>query len=187
MDDRNPYAPSQATLNQRGAPTDHVDSGVTAWRYGTILVVLPDSTLPGRCVKCNEPADPPTKARKIYWHHPGLYALILINILLYAIVGAFVRKRAIVAPGLCGAHKKRRNLGVALTWCGIVLGIGLICVGLDDSRGSVWFALGAVLILGGAVVGRVMGRIVYAHKIEASRVWLKGCGADFLDSLPPLR
>jgi hypothetical protein len=186
VDDRNPYAPSQATLNQGGSPTGQLNTGVTAWRYQKILVMQPGSTLPDRCVKCNEPAEPPTKARKVYWHHPTIFVLLLINIIIYAIVGAIVRKRTIVAPGLCSAHKKRRRLGITLAWFGFGLGVALIFADLNADDRSMWFALGILLMLAAALVGIFMGRVVYAHKIEPTQVWLKGCGADFLDSLPPL-
>ena len=47
-------------------------------------------------------SDEPTKMRKVYWHHPGVYALILINLIVYAIVAAIVRKRADTESGLSG-------------------------------------------------------------------------------------
>jgi hypothetical protein len=186
MDDRNPYAPSRASLSQDRAPSGQPGSAVTAWRYRKTLVMVSGSTLPQRCVKCNEPADEPTKARKVYWHHPGVYAFVLINIIIYAIVGMIVRKRAIVAPGLCVAHKKRRKLGLTLGWGGFVLGLVSIFAGVAGRQQGTLFAFGLLLLFSAALVGIVMGRIVYASKIDKSQIWLKGCGAEFLDSLPPL-
>jgi hypothetical protein len=183
MDDRNPYAPSKASLTQSGAPDGQVSSGVTAWRYRQMLIMVRDSELPERCVKCNEPAHAPTKARKVYWHHPGVYLLILINIIIYAIVGAFVRKRAIVAPGMCLVHKKRRRLWITAAWC--TIGLGFVLTFVDSTQGAA-LGIGIVLILVAILMGIIMSRIVYAHKIEPNRVWLKGCGSEFLDSLPEL-
>jgi hypothetical protein len=185
MDDRNPYAPSQASLKDSGSSIQ-AGSGVTAWRYRQILITLPGAALPDRCVKCNEPADVPTKARKVYWHHPALYVLLLINVIIYAIVGAIVRKRATVAPGLCLEHKKRRRLGLTLAGCGFGLGLALIFADLNADGRSLWFAVGIVLMLAAALVGIFMRRVVYAHKIEKHEIWLKGCGPQFLDSLPQL-
>ena len=183
MDDRNPYAPSKASLKQSGSAEGRLNSGVTAWRYRQMLVIVPDSDLPDRCVKCNEPAHAPTKARKVYWHHPGVYFLILINIIIYAIVGAIVRKRAIVAPGMCLVHKKRRRLWITSAWCTFGLGFALIC--FDNAQG-LGLGIGILLILLAVLLGIITSRIVYAHRIEPTRVWLKGCGGDFLDSLPEL-
>jgi hypothetical protein len=186
IDDRNPYAPSRASLSQDRVPSGQLSAAVTAWRYRKILVMVPGSTLPDRCVKCNEAADEPTKTRKVYWHHPGVYAFILINIIIYAIVGAIVRKKAMVAAGLCAAHKKRRLLGVALAWTGFVLGIALLFAGIGNPQQGVLAACGVLLLFAAILVGMRMARIVYASKIDKSQVWLKGCGTEFLDSLPPL-
>ncbi len=187
MDDRNPYAPSRASLSQGRAPSGGVGSDVTAWRNLNFLVMVPGSTLPDRCVKCNEPADEPTKVRKVYWHHPGVYALILINIIIYAIVGAIVRKKAMVGAGLCVAHKKRRRLALTLGWGGFGLGLGLIFASASGAAQSgALLGFGVLLLLSAAVAGVFMARIVYATRIDKTHVWLKGCGAEFLDSLPPL-
>jgi hypothetical protein len=186
MDDRNPYAPSRASLSQDRAPSGRLSPGVTAWRYRKILVMVPGSTLPDRCVKCNEPADEPTKDRKVYWHHPGWYAFILINIIIYAIVGTIVRKRAVVAPGLCVAHKKRRRLALTLGWGGFGLGLVAIFAGAALPEPGVLLAIGILLLLSAVLTSIIMGRIVYASRIDKSHVRLKGCGAEFLDSLPPL-
>lgn len=185
MDDRNPYAPSRASLSQARAPSGHAGPGVTAWRYRKILVMVPGSTLPDRCVKCNEPADEPTKTRKLYWHHPGVYAFILINLIIYAIVAMIVRKKAMVAAGLCVAHKKRRRLGLTLGWGGFGLGLVAIFAGAAMPQGAL-LGLGFLLLFSAALVGIIVARIVYASKINESQVWLKGCGTEFLDSLPPL-
>jgi hypothetical protein len=188
MDDRNPYAPSRASLAQPAQPGLDGSDGVTAWRYRQVLVMVPDTALPSRCVKCNQPADEPTKLRKVYWHHPGVYALILVNIVIYAIVGAIVRKRALVAAGLCAAHKKRRRVAVAVAWIGFITGMGLLTWGVGDTTGynGVFAVAGLIVLLVSILVGINRARIVYAQKIETSHVWLKGCGAEFLDSLPPL-
>jgi hypothetical protein len=186
MDDRNPYAPSHASLAARSSLPGGDRSGVTAWRNQKVLVMIPDSALPPRCVKCNEPAHEPTKLRKVYWHNPAVYLLILINIIIYAIVAAIVRKRARVAAGLCAAHKKRRRLALTFAWIGLLLGPALIGMGVADSSLAVAAAVGALVTLGGAIAGIVMARVVYAQKIDKNYVWLKGCGDPFLDSLPPL-
>jgi hypothetical protein len=149
--------------------------------------MVPDSALPQRCVKCNEPADAPTKARKVYWHHPAVYLLILINILVYALVGAIVRKRAVVAPGLCVAHKKRRRLAITSGWAGFSLGVALAAWGFRKATASsgVTALVGVLLAFVSILAGVRLARIVYAQRIDRSYVRLKGCGPAFLDALPP--
>jgi hypothetical protein len=188
MDDRNPYAPSRASLAARPSQPGGDRSGVTAWRYQKLLVMISDTALPPRCVKCNEPADEPTKVRKVYWHHPGVYLVILVNIIIYAIVGAIVRKRALVAAGLCAAHKKRRRRGIIFAWGGFVTGVGLLTWGFGNEGGIGGLSViaGLLLLLASILTGINMTRIVYAQKIDKNCAWLKGCGPEFLDSLPPL-
>jgi hypothetical protein len=187
--DRNPYAPSRASLTAPSSqPTVSRSDGVTAWRNQKVLVMIPDTQLPPRCVKCNAPADEPTKIRKVYWHHPAIYLVILINIVIYAIVATIVRRRALVGAGLCAAHKKRRRLAILIAWASFIIGVGLLAWATRESAGNgAAFAAAAVAALLAAILaGIIAARVVYAQRIDKSFVWLKGCGAEFLDSLPPL-
>jgi hypothetical protein len=90
-----------------------------------------------------------------------------------------------VAAGLCVAHKKRRRLGLTLGWGGFILGLVSIFTGMAMPQGTL-LGLGFLLLFSAALVGIIVARIVYASKINESHVWLKGCGTEFLDSLPPL-
>ena len=186
MDDMNPYAPSRASLiaSERSSAADR-DGGNAVWRDGDVLITLIGAEMPRRCVKCNGPADQPTKVRKVYWHHPGLYLLLLFNALIYAIVAAVVRKRVAVGAGLCIEHKKRRRIAMTLAWTGALSGIVLMFFGIESSSAP-WEALaGLLLILGSSIGARIFARIVYAKKIDKTHVHLRGCGSAFLDSLPP--
>jgi len=186
MEDRNPYAPSQASLIATEPASGAEGNPVIAvWRDGAVLITLVGAEMPRRCVKCNGPADPPTKARKVYWHHPGLYVLVLVNIIIYAIVAAVVRRNAWVSAGLCMEHKKRRRIALISAWTGSLSGIVLIYLGMASSWGVWGSLLGYLLILGSLIGGLIFARIVYAKKIDTSYVRLKGCGSAFLDSLPP--
>lgn len=186
MDDRNPYVPSQASLNvTEPVSTAGVGAGNTVWREGDLLITLIRAEMPRRCVKCNGPADQPTKARKVYWHHPSLYLLVPFNVLIYAIVAAVIRKKVFVSAGLCKEHKKRRRIALTVAWTGALGGIVLVFVGMGSSFG-VWGALLGVLLILGSIIGGLIGaRIVYAKKIDKNYACLKGCGLAFLDSLPP--
>jgi hypothetical protein len=186
MDDRNPYAPSQASLNVT-EPVSRTDgsTAIAVWRDGDVLITLIGAEMPHRCVKCNGPADQPTKARKVYWHHPGLYLLLLFNVIIYAIVAAILRKKAFVSAGLCREHKKRRRLALISAWSGSLSGIVLMFFGMGSRWGAWGALLGVLLILGSVIGGLIFGRIVHAKRIDASYVRLKGCGIAFLDSLPP--
>jgi hypothetical protein len=168
----NPYAPPQAPLSS--------GSGGRVWREGAILVLEPGAELPPRCVKCDEPAELPLKPRTLYWHHPALYILALVALLLYAIVALIVRKQATVAPGLCLAHRKRRTLWITVGILGPLLGFPIMTLSQGEC-GPIF--LGALLFLGGLIGGLMGARIVYPERIDPQEVRLKGCGEAFLASL----
>src|SRR5436309_2493776 len=83
---------------KEGAPPS---ASMMIWRSGPLLVMSQGARLPDRCVKCNAPANGQRLTRKLYWHSPYLYLLILLNLLIYALVAIFVRKKARVEIGLC--------------------------------------------------------------------------------------
>lgn len=176
MDKHNPYAPSRASL--AGAAVTPAQAG-GAWRDGAVLILSREALMPHRCVRCNEPAAEPTKARKIYWHNPWIYVLVLVNLIIYAVVAAIVRKKAIVAPGLCSAHKKRRRIGISVAWAMLLAGFALLFMGKLALVG------GLLLILIALLVSVSATRIVRAIRIDAQYIRLKGCGSAFLDSMPP--
>jgi hypothetical protein len=170
MDNHNPYAPSRASLV--GAAVAPADGG-GVWRDGAVLVLSREALLPGRCVRCNEPAEEPTKSRRVYWHSPWIYLLIIINLLIYLVVALIVRKKAVVAPGLCSAHKRRRLVGIAMAWTLLLAGIALLFIG------------GTLVIVAALVVSVSVARVLRPKRIDAQYVRLKGCGVAFLDSMPP--
>jgi len=180
METYNPYAPSKASLESRTSATD-VSSEVRVWRDGKSVVALHDAHLPARCVKCNAPADQPTRVRTVYWHHPALYILFFLWLFVYIIVALIVRKKAEVDPGLCAHHKRRRWIVITLAWLSPVAGIALI-IGAEDYPGVVGFA--SLLILAAIIVGIVLGRVVYAKKITKDEVRLGGFCRAYLDDLP---
>jgi hypothetical protein len=181
MDEHNPYAPSAASL--AGATVIPADSG-GAWRDGKLLILTREAALPNRCVRCNEPSQEPTKSRRVYWHSPWLYLLILANILIYALVALIVRKKAVVAPGLCSEHKKRRRIGIGIAWALLIAGFALMFTGIPTAKGAAVIG-GLLLIMVALLVSANVSRIVRANRIDAQYVRLKGCGPAFLDSMPP--
>ena len=147
------------------------------------------SAAPDRCVKCNEPAVQPIKARWMRWHHPGWYLLIFINVLIYVIVGLFVRKKARVALGLCAKHYQRRRVALAIGTGGFVFGLLAVFYGMN-ANATGFALLGAMVLLAALLVSLYGSRIAYPSRITKEEVRLKGCGAAFLDSLEntqPLR
>ncbi len=94
------------------------------WRDKSILVMSRDAQLPNRCVKCNEPATGSRLKRKLSWHHPAYFLLILVVFLVYIIVAMIARKVATVEVGLCERHRAARSRNILITWSLVLLAIG---------------------------------------------------------------
>ncbi len=153
------------------------------WRQGRTLVMRRDAELPGRCVKCNAPINGAKLSRNLYWHHPGLYLLIFLNLLIYVLVAVFVRQRAKIALGLCEKHRSRRVKAISLAWSLVLLGVLFVVAAFGKENG--WLGLtGVVLVLTGAVYGSVRGRVVTPRRIDKEHVWLNGVCVEYLDGLP---
>ncbi|MEP6670811.1 MAG: DUF4339 domain-containing protein [Chthoniobacter sp.] len=164
---------------KEGAPI----GGTALWKQKKRLVAPLDAVFPSRCVKCNAPTDSPQKTRKLYWHHPAVYLALLINLIVYAIIAMCVRKRTTALVSMCDTHRASRRNAIITAWVLVVVGLGSIIGGIAADYG--WVAgLGVLLLLGGIIYGIARGRIIYATKIDKERVWLGGCGKDFLAQFP---
>ncbi len=176
-----PYEPPKTRL--REALSNEV--GGDCWRDGRQLVVRPGCTLPGRCIKCNEPAQQ-LKQRSFYWHHPGLYVLALLNLVIYAIVAAIVRKRTPVTVGLCGRHQARRRVSLAVATAGSLLGTATLLLAFAQENyvvGAV--GAGAILVsLVSLVFGIVGSRVLVVARIGENYTRFDGAGVEFLQTLP---
>lgn len=176
----NPYEAPKAPLYV--APTRVVLDG-DCWREGSVLVVRAECKLPSRCIKCNAPALEPVKHRRYYWHTPAWYLLILLNLLIYAVVAATVRKHTRVGAGLCERHLRRRRIGLGIAWASVPVGMALMFAGVDMERGWVILA-GALIMLGLLIGGLGMARILTPSHIGPVYARFKGCGSEFLATLP---
>ena len=179
MQSFNPYAPPKAELDATGT-----EGG--CWRDGKVLVVSSSGRLPYRCVKCNGAAMAPMKERKFYWHHPGLYLLLLLNILVYALVALLARKKTELAVGLCEEHARRRQLSSGVCVAGLLLGLVGIAIGIQRNTGALTLA-GVLLLLGAMIIGVAGGRLLVPVRIETALSRFKGCNRSFLDGLPDFR
>ena len=176
MNATNRYAPPPSAFKSATTHSAH------CWRDGKDLVLLRDTPMPSRCVKCNEPAEPRKRALHLYWHHPAIYLLILVALLIYLIVALIVRKKASVYPAVCAVHRRQRAIAIAIGWIG-TLGGFFTMVGTLSSDGP-WSLLAFVAMIGSLIYGLAKGRIVVAKRIDDQYVRMRGCGGEFLDSLP---
>lgn len=177
MTTTNRYAPPKAALE------DRTGTEAEMWREGKVLVMRKGGDFPDRCIKCNAASVTPKRRYRLSWHSPWWYALILLAILLYAIVAMIVRKTATVHVGLCERHQKRVMWGRIVGWGGLAIELGLVLV--STSTGDASYALVALaLALPWLIAAMVINRLVLPERIDDRYVRLKGCGPDFLRSLP---
>lgn len=176
MSETNLYAPPKS--EQLSA----TPSGQFIWREGKKIVVLKQGhAFPDRCFKCNQPAVAPRRTRKLSWHNPWLYLLILFNILIYAIVASIVRKRASVDIGLCVKHQKRFVWSRIIGWVGFLPVFGLLFFSFSQPPAAI--IAGCLLVLAWLISLIVLGNTILAQRIDTDFIRIKGCGPEFLASL----
>lgn len=154
------------------------------WRNNSTLVFNKNALLPDRCVKCNSPADGSRLKRKLSWHHPALYLLILAGFLVYVILAVALSKRATVELGLCADHIRKRRKAMLIGWLLLVTGISGAILGIAYDYIMV-LIVGLALVPVGLVWLVVVARVVTVKKIDDRFVWLKGINRDYLAALPP--
>jgi len=194
----NPYAPPAAELERRGQIGE-------VFRKGNLIGMHHEGQLPARCVVCNAQATEYRVTRALYWSPlawrvsaiAAIVALLGLSaagivvaavafwpaVLIAAIVNFIIRKKVSVDLAVCERHRRVQS---ALTWAA-VLGIALVVAGIyfliriDPSALLVavaaMFAVGIVRSRTGALGVRVA-------RLERDRLWLKGTGKAFRDSLP---
>ncbi|MEJ0000956.1 MAG: DUF4339 domain-containing protein [Verrucomicrobiota bacterium] len=165
-------------------------AGESAWRDGKRVVTMNRTVLPARCFKCNRPAASPPLKRKVYWHHPAFFLLIIpglflhIGLLFFVVVSLFIRKRAEIEVHLCESHANRRRTQMIVGW-------SMAAAGFAAIAGAIVFHIGWPLLLGlpaivlGILIVVIGSGTVGAARINKETVWLRGAGKDFLESLRP--
>ena len=143
----------------------------------------PGAALPDRCIKCNEPAHGDRLKRRLTWHHPAIYLLIIVAVSLYLIVAMILRKRATVEIGLCEMHRAKRRQNILITWFLFLLGVAGFAMAIVAGD-STYLLLGVIFLLGALIYGLMVVRVVAPSKIDEKFVWLRGVNKDYLDLLP---
>jgi hypothetical protein len=152
------------------------------WRSGKHLVLRKDATLPARCVKCDADAPGEKLPRKLFWHHPAWYLLILPGLLIYAIIATIVGKRARIQIGVCSLHRQKRKRNLLIAW-GLFLS-SILCFILGGIYGIGWvIGLGIVAAIASPIYGMVTCSMVTPKKIDDQFVWLNGVSPKFLETL----
>lgn len=155
------------------------------WRDRSTLVMSKEASLPDHCVKCNASANGLRVKRRLSWHHPAIYLVILVAWIIYVVLALVLRKQATVYLGLCPEHYQRRRNLLIIGW--VLLAIGLVSPVVGFSSDYPAVGLFGILILFISIIWLVIiNRIVTVKKIDDRFVWLNGINADYLAMFPPL-
>jgi hypothetical protein len=180
MEDKfNPYAPPKTSM---ALPLE--ERAGDCWRHGGNLYVRVGRPLPCRCVLCNEPAEAPVTARKVYWHRLGLCSMATFNSLLAALAAMGVCQEATIYPGLCARHERRRQGIILAAWIGLAVAVALGAWGWW-AKNSMISAAGVVMGISSYIFGTMGSSLLAPVGIDKEWVVLAGASPRFLDSLPP--
>ncbi len=174
----NPYQPPKSSLLTDDA------GGLELQRHKNYVILEPESDWPSRCIKCNAATDYKKKTKLVYVN-PWVYLSILINILLAAILVLVFQKRFSLELPLCAIHRVRRKRFLTIQWIGFVLFVMLLFVGFATESPAVFTIAGVVLL--GVIILSLVSRLAYIAKLKDGKLWVRGAGAPFLDSLPERR
>ena len=153
------------------------------WRDNKTLVMTKDASLPDQCVKCNAPAHGFKLKRKLSWHHPALYVVILVAWIIYLVLAVALSKRATVFLGLCTEHVTRRRNFLIAGW--IMFALGLIAPVVAFSNDYPGLGLLGILLLFVSIFWLVFAnRVVTVKKIDDRLVFLNGIDSQYLAQFP---
>ncbi|HVX63509.1 MAG TPA: hypothetical protein VHC19_23005 [Pirellulales bacterium] len=192
MADINPFAAPQEDVVAQALLAE---PGGGVWRDGRLLVMQKQAILPDRCVKCNQPAGGGRLTRKLSWHHPAFFLLILASIWIYLIVVLIVRQTAKIDIGMCELHRRKRRNAILASWLIILAGIAAIVIGTvasSDMGGPTpayvpaLFIGGLLAFLGGLIYAAIAVPPVAPNKIDKDYVWLKKVHPAYLAELPEI-
>ena len=189
----NPYAPPQSNL-QSAVETPQgmfgMVNGTGVWRTGDLLVMQKGANLPNRCLVCNQPASVQFP-KKMYWHSPWIYLLLIPSILIYAIVAMIARKKADVVLPLCTEHSDKRKRATTIGSLLIVFGLVAMfgsCTQAGEGSGDTFamiLGIGTLVLFVGLIVLAVGSNLIVPKKIDDYYVWLRKVSASYLATLPP--
>jgi hypothetical protein len=180
----NPYA-----VYNTHAPAPAQQTG-GIFQKGKLLIVHKQAVLPDLCIKSNEPTSERLK-RKLMWHHPAVYLVILFNLLVYVIVSLIVRKTATFNIPLAARYKAARVRWMIIAWSMAFLSIALFIVGLATIDSPSATALSALCLIQfpfalitSILIGIFGCRVIYAKKIDDQYAWIGGTCEEFRRMFP---
>ena len=139
-----------------------------------------DAEWPARCFKCNEDTNN-TKKMKLTYLNPWFYLTLLVTPILTIILALIFQKKFTVELPVCDLHLKKRRNFLIIQWSLLLLMTAGFIVGIvDDSQLALVGSMTLLLVI---VIFAIAGRMVHVARFKENRLWVKGPGKKFLQSL----
>ncbi len=173
MSNNSPYATPKSQLS--------VVDDSTIYRKKKYAILNPEAEWSSRCFKCNSETEIKKKV-KLAYVNPWIYLSILITPILTIILALIFQKKFTLQLPMCNQHVKKRKNFVIFQWVTTILSIVGISVGIATD--SPLILVSAIVLFLVVVISAIAGRILYAAKYKDNRIWVRGAGKEFLESLP---
>jgi hypothetical protein len=160
--------------------------GYGLWRDDKKLVMHKQAQLPDRCIKCNAPIHGLNLQRKLSWMNPVWFILMLFGIIgwiVFAILSATIKKKALVDMGLCEQHVTNRKNHMTVGWAAAIFGAVLIVMAFSMDKPLV-ILLGFVMLVVGAIIASMAANVVTVSKMDDNYIWLTRVNKDYLSNFP---
>lgn len=183
----NPYAAPLAPAIP--PPMPYAVPQVPYFRDGKLLVVRDGTALPMVCIRTNQPVTEKDwrKTKTLIWTPPWVYALIIVNLLIAAIVATIIQKKAKVTYSLGREARASINKKVGICLLMLFGAVGAIVVAFvqsnsgDSSFGAL--IITAVVLLIGSLVMMILTNPIKVSGYRDGWFQVKGCSPEFLDSI----
>lgn len=179
----------RALENLREGIRPGMGSSSGPWREDGHLVVAINGPMPPSCVKCGKP---PIKhlRKRLTWHHPALYLLLLLNPVLYVIVALIVERKATFHIPVCARCNARRVRNAAIGYGSLFTSIGLVSAAFvlvekhADLTDIVCLAGLALFLF--SVIWLAGMPFMPAKRMTAHFVWIANADPEAVAALPVL-
>jgi len=149
------------------------------------LILQRISTLPNRCVKCNEDVDHRRKRIKLTYVLPWAYLGLLGGVLPFVILAVVLRRTAVIELPVCSRHRATPWIHGSVGMVIIAAGVLAIPIGITQTSTGIGLAGVAGIFFGLGYIA-ILTPLVRPSRIEKAYVIVRGCHPKFLDHFPEL-
>ena len=157
-------------------------------QQGELVVFRNEALLPEVCVKCGATTEISRKRQSFAWFPQWIYALLIVNVLIMAIVALAMQKKGALNLPLCRRCRARwRNaqlaVGGSIIWLFAGLILGAVVAGNSSPALGILLIVSAVAAPIAAAVGLARPATLQAKHVDDWRITLRGIHPDAVPKL----